>query len=346
MSALTEPRTVRAVAIQPTVRIGEVERNLRHVADLVTQAAREHSPDVIMLPECVTSPNAYGRGMGGVARPIDGEPMRVLRGLAREHGCLVGGGYIAVRGDETRGSYALCEPDGGVHLHDKDLPSFWENAYYRPGHDDGVARTSLGPMGLALGWEWGRTQTIERLRGRVSLLGGGMHFISYPDWPLTRRWFRGRDQHLLAQYARELPGRVARFLGVPAVYPSHVGDLVMDTPLVPGLKWSAPMLGETQICDADGRPLQRMSYADGEGYVFAEVTMEPRPVPRDDPPATFWNSEFPLSAHLVWYGGNAFGKAEYALKSRLGRHAWSPSPDLPDHVPAGELIDDAEPAGV
>lgn len=339
-----EGRDLRVVAIQPTLRLGEVEWNLRRCADLVTQAAREHGPDLIVLPEAMTSPNGYGRAMETVARPVDGEPLRVLRDLAREHGCAVGGGFLSVRGDESRGTYALCEADGAVHLHDKDLPSFWENAYTRPGRDDGVARTGLGTLGLACGWEWGRTRTVDRLRGRVQLLAGGMHFISYPDWPLTRRWFRDRDQHLLVQYGRELPGRVARFLGVPAVYASHVGDLEIQTPLLRFLTWRAPMIGETQICDADGRPLARLSLADGEGYVCADVSLEENPVPRDDPPRTFWNSEFPVSAHLVWYGGNAYGKAEYALKSRLGRHRWSPSPDLPDHVPAGELVDHA-PAG-
>lgn len=337
--SIGEPRALRAVAIQPSLRLGEVGWNLRRCADLVRQAVREHSPDLVVLPEAMTSPNGYGRAMETVARPVDGEPLHVLRTLAREGDCVVGGGYLAVRGDETRGTYALCEPDGAVHLHDKDLPSFWENAYYRPGHDDGVVRTSLGPLGLACGWEWGRTQTIARLRGRVQLLTGGMHFISYPDWPLTRPWFKRRDQKLLEEYGRDLPGRCARFLGVPAVYSSHVGPLEIQTPLLRFLPWRAPMIGETQICDADGRRLARMSLADGEGYVCAEVALEADPAPRDPLPETFWNAQFPVSAHLVWYGGNAYGKAEYALKSRLGRHRWSPSPDLPDHVPAGELLE-------
>ena len=49
---------------------------------------------------------------------------------------------------DTRGTYALVEPDGSAYLHDKDQPSFWENNYYAAGSDDGVAETSLGPIGL------------------------------------------------------------------------------------------------------------------------------------------------------------------------------------------------------
>ncbi|WP_205695786.1 carbon-nitrogen hydrolase family protein [Conexibacter sp. SYSU D00693] len=333
----------RVVAIQPRLRLGEVEHNLRRVEDLVRQAAREHQPDAVFLPEAMTSPNAYGPQMHHVARPLLGAPLEVLRRLAREHGCLVGGGFLAVRGDEVRGTYALCEPDGAIHLHDKDLPSFWENAYSSPGvpGDDGVAQTALGPIGLACGWEWGRTRTVERLRGRVRLLGGGMHFLSYPSWPLTRPWF-ARDEELLVQYARELPGRVARMLGVPVAQPSHVGELDMATPMAPGVRWRTRMLGETQVCDADGLPLARMAYADGEGYVAAEVELA-EPAPRDPAPRTFWNASFPLSAHLVWHVGNAHGRAQRALRARLGRNAWRPGPDLPAHVPAAQappLTDD------
>lgn len=319
----------RVVAIQPALRIGDVDGNLRRCADLVRAAAREHSPDAIFLPEAITSPNAYDRRMRMVARPLLGTPLRTLQALAREHDCLVGGGFIAVRGRDTRGTYALCEPDGTVHLHDKDQPSFWENNYYAGGSDDGFAPTSLGPIGLANGFEWGRVRTAKRLLGRVHLLAGGMHFPSFPTWALTRPWFITRDEEFLAQYCRETPSRMARMLGVPAVHPSHVGPFVMETPLVPGLAWPSRMLGETSIVDADGVVLERLSYADGEGYVAADVAMDPDPVPRDPIPDLFWNAPFPISVHLVWYVGNAHGVVKYRAMKALGRHGWEPGPDLP-----------------
>jgi predicted amidohydrolase len=313
--------TRRVVAIQPHVALGEVEANLRHLEDLVTQAAREHHPDMIFLPEAMTSPNLYDRRMRQVARPVDGAPARMLRRLAREFGCLVGGGFIAVRDGDARGTYVLAEPDGRVHLHDKDQPSFWENNYYAAGADDGLAETSLGPIGLANGFEWGRTRTVVRLRGRARLLAGGMHFPSFPQWRLTRRWFWDRDHQALLQYARETPPRMARLLGVPAVHPSHVGDFVMRTPLVPGLGWPSICVGETQIADADGVTLGRMGYEDGEGYIAADVTLD-EPRPRDPVPAGFWNSLLPVSVHVVWQVGNLHGRAKYAAMKALGLHAW------------------------
>lgn len=330
MSAGADVR--RVVAVQPALRIGDVDGNLRRVADLVRSAAREHSPDAIFLPEAITSPNAYDRRMRSVARPLLGAPLQTLRTLAREYGCLVGGGFIAVRGKDTRGTYALCEPDGGIHLHDKDQPSFWENNYYAGGSDDGLMETSIGPIGCANGFEWGRVRTAKRLVGRARLLAGGMHFPSFPTWALTRPWFIARDEATLEQYCRETPPRMARMLGVPAVHPSHVGPFTMETPLVPGLAWPSRMLGETSICDADGVVLERLGYEDGEGYVAAEVTLA-EPAPRDPIPDLFWNAPLPISVHLVWYAGNAHGVVKYRGMKALGKHSWAPAPDLDAFTP-------------
>jgi predicted amidohydrolase len=313
--------TRRVVAVQPRVALGEVEANLAHLEDLVGQAAREHQPDAIFLPESMTTPNLYHRRMRAVARPVDGAPAQMLVRLAREYGCLVGGGFIAVRDGDARGTYALAEPDGRVHLHDKDQPSFWENNYYAAGTDDGLMETSLGPIGCANGFEWGRTRTVERLRGRVRLLAGGMHFPSFPTWRLTRPWFWDRDHQALLQYARETPPRMARLLGVPTVHPSHVGDFVMETPLVPGLRWPSICVGETRITDADGVTLGRLAYEDGEGYIAADVELaEPRP--SDPVPAGFWNSLLPVSVHVVWQLCNVHGRVKYEAMKRLGLHAW------------------------
>ena len=62
----------------------------------------------------------------------------------------------------------------------------WENAYYGPGRDEGVMQVADGPIGCANGFEWARTRTAARLRGRVRLLAGGMCFPSFPSWSLTR----------------------------------------------------------------------------------------------------------------------------------------------------------------
>ena len=98
---------------------------------------------MILVPEGCSSPNVFAKVLLGSARPIDGQPFQMLTRLARELGSMIGGGFIAARGKDTFGTYLLAEPDGSVHLHDKDIPTAWENNYYRRGDDEGVVRSDF-----------------------------------------------------------------------------------------------------------------------------------------------------------------------------------------------------------
>ncbi|HEX3827670.1 MAG TPA: nitrilase-related carbon-nitrogen hydrolase, partial [Sporichthyaceae bacterium] len=84
-------RTLKVAVVQPRLRVGEVEDNMVRCEGLIRSAHREHSPEVILLPEGFTSPNMYGKAMKGVARPVDGAPFQMLRNLARELDCTIGG---------------------------------------------------------------------------------------------------------------------------------------------------------------------------------------------------------------------------------------------------------------
>lgn len=329
--------TKRVVAVQLAVGLDDLDANLRHIEDIVTQAAREHSPDMVFLPEASAMPNVYHRVMRSVARPVDGAPFQLYRRLARELGCMVGGGFVAIRGKDTRNTYCLAEPDGTVHLHDKDQPSMWENNYYSAGTDDGIAQTTVGPIGLACGFEWTRSRTAARLRGNVQLMAGGMCFPSFPKWAVTRPYFWNRDHQAMLRFARETPPRMARVVGVPVVQPSHVGDIVMETPLMPGVGWPTILLGETHITDAAGTTLGHMAYEDGEGYICADVELG-EPMPRDPVPPSFWMTTVPVSVHVIWQVANLHGRVKYEAMKRLGMHEWqagATGADLPNRV-AGE----------
>lgn len=334
----------RIVAVQLAARVGELDWNLRHIEDIVGQAAREHSPDMIFLPEVSASPNVCHRTMHRCVVAVDGAPFLLYRRLAREHGCFVGGGALAIRGHEARNTYYLAEPDGTVHLHDKDQPSVWENNYYSPGRDDGVFETSAGTLGCANGFEWARTRTAARLRGRVRMLAGGMCFPSYPSWSLTEPYFWRREHGTMLQFARETPARMARVLGVPCVHPSHVGATTFQTPLAPYVPWPTIMVGETQITDAQGRILERLSYADGEGYLAADLELgEPRPL--DPLPPGFWMTTVPASLHAVWHLTNATGRLKYEAQRRLGRLPWQRDPGYGHDLP-GRVAPEQAPASV
>jgi predicted amidohydrolase len=332
-------KPLKVAAIQPAFRRAAVEENLGRLEDLIRDAHREHDPRVIIVPEAMTSPNVYHRDMRGVARPVDGAPFQLLTRLSRELDCLVGGGFLARRGNDTYGTYVLAEPDGSAHLHDKDIPSAWENHYYRAGDDDGKFHSAgLGiDVGLASGWEWARYRTSKRLRG-VDLMLGGMCWPSFPNnWPGPLRWWANREDQIWKRQNRELPRQVARLVGAPVVYAAHVGPIEAEFPLTP-IPWKTTCLGETQIVEADGTVRARLSEADGEGHIGAEII--PGAVAPLDPLADrFWIPVMTASTHVAaWHAMNNIGRADYRIRKLLGKHEWQalPGGDLPDELPATE----------
>jgi predicted amidohydrolase len=326
-------RKLRVAVVQPRLQVGAVEDNMIRCEGLVRSAYREHSPEVILLPESFTSPNMYGPAMRGVARSVDGPPYHMMRDLARELGCTIGGGFQARRGEDTYGTYMLIEPDGSAHLHDKDIPSLWENAYYCGGDDDGISTLSFGTVGMACGFEWDRSRTARRTRGKVVAMLGGSCWWSFPDWLPVRRWF-ARDHQYNIAVAREMPGRMARAIGAPVAIAQHVGDYRSASPLMPRIPYDTLAVGESQVVERDGSVLARLSYADGEGHVAAEITLAP-PAPLDPIPVGFWMAPQTFAVHAVWHLYNNYCAAEYKLNKKLNRHPWQalPATDLPDHVP-------------
>jgi len=330
-------QTVKIAAVQPALRLGDVENNLHRLEELIRAAVAEHQPEIVTVPEAASSPNVYSRLMRSVARPIDGAPMRLYRHLARELGVVVGGGFLARRGSHVYGTYVLAEPDGRAHLHDKDIPTVWENNYYTGGDDPG--RTTLRalddvPVGIANGWEWARMGTARRLRGRVQVLLGGMCWPSYPsNWrgPFAR--LAAREHALQLQHARELPRQMARLIGAPVAMPSHVGPIDFDTPLVPGLVWRTDMVGETQIVERDGTILARLNAEDGEGHIAATVTLA-TPEPTDPLAPTYWIPPMSVTTRAAWIGMNAHGAIKYRTMWAMRRHTWQrwPGTDLPDEI--------------
>jgi len=312
---------VLIAVVQLALEPGAVERNLRHVEDMTAQAAREHEPDVILLPDCMTSPITYSREMLGIARQVDGAPYQLLRRLARTYSCWVGGGFVAVRGTDARATYVLAEPNGATHLHDRDQPTMWEANWFKGSYDDGFASTPLGPVGLVSGLEWIRTRTVQRLAGWVRLLLGGSYWWSYPDWGLTRRLFMTREHDHVVQLAREAPARMARLVGAPAAIAQQVGQVRGRMPLAPFLPYRTELAGESQIVERDGRPLARLSASDGEGYVAARVRVaDPEPLERR--PAGFWLPTVPASFHWAWWLQGLHGRIRYARRRRAEGFPW------------------------
>ena len=95
--------------------LGEVEANCAAAERLVREAFAEGAQWVV-LPEFFTAAMAFHPSLVAAARPADGEPFALLRRLAREHDGVVGGSFIALRGEHTVNRVVLAFPAGKTAL--------------------------------------------------------------------------------------------------------------------------------------------------------------------------------------------------------------------------------------
>ena len=120
------------------------------------------------MPEACTSPNVYSRRCSALPARSTVSRSSCITRLARELDCIVAGGFLSVRGKHTYGTFVMAEPDGSVHLHDKDIPTAWEQHYYVGGDDRGVvelqhARVQGRPdVGLGMGAHTARPSASGR----------------------------------------------------------------------------------------------------------------------------------------------------------------------------------------
>jgi predicted amidohydrolase len=319
MEAGMQAQTIRAAAVQLQGVAGDVAATLERVEQLA-EAACAAGAKLVALPEFFTSPVAVDPRVHAAVLPPDNVALDLLRRLARRHGCCVGGSMLVADGGEVYNRYHFVQPDGQLFLHDKDLPTMWENCFYAGGHDDGVFETQLGGVGAAVCWELIRTQTVRRMLGRVSLAMTGTHW-----WTMPHNWGRLVSGGLasIGQYNRYLsenaPAEFARRLGAPVLQASHCGRFRSRFPLVPGLPlapgYDTEFVGQTQIVDAQGHVLAQRQAQEGPGFVIAELALgavAPR-LPLED---RYWIPRLPAFLHAYWHQQNACGKAYYRQKGR------------------------------
>lgn len=294
-NAATPSPTIRAAAIQMLAELGDVDANLA-MAQRLARVAFERGANLVILPELFASGNAFYPYMASATRAIDGPPAQLLVDLAREGNAIVGGSFLAWRDGHVYNTFVLALPDGSTHRHDKDDPTFWENCYYIGGDDDGVLHTPRGTIGAALCWEFIRSRTAARLKGKVDIVVGGSGWWGGLD--------SGRSDGPSAEFGLEVmkaaPSRFARMLGVPVVHAAHAGRFVGQSWPDSGESYPSRYLGEAQIVDGNGRILARMSREEGEGVITADVRLGRVADEPDAIPDSFWIAEFPEAVYRQW----------------------------------------------
>lgn len=288
---------MKVAAIQMKAVFAEANANLVKAEKLAEEAFRSGAQWVI-LPEFFTSAMGFSPKMIHAVQPLDGPAMHMLQSMAKKYGGFIGGSYIAWQNDDCYNTFVLAGPDGTTYVHDKDLPTMWENCYYRGGSDDGVLATKPFKTGVALCWEFIRSQTARRLFDQVDLVIGGSCWWTLPKKPLPGFPRRLHDVNL--SIMKETIPRFARMLGVPVIHAAHAGDLQGGLPLLPGFPYESFFLGETQIVDGTGTILAHMSREDGEGFIAADIDISRKQKPVESIPDRFWIPELPWQLRIIW----------------------------------------------
>jgi predicted amidohydrolase len=270
--------------------LADVAQNLADAERLVRRAAAQGA-ELVALPEFFTSAMAFHPAIPDAVEPFDGRPLQTLRHLAASTGATIGGSFLAWRDGDVYNTFTVATPDGAVFRHDKDAPTFVENCYYRSGSDDGILNDAPPRLGAALCWELIRTRTAVRLLDRADLVIGGSC------------WWQRSDRNPAVNLAvlENAPRTLARLLGVPVVHASHAGSFEGGTVTTRDFaKRAFHYLGETQIVDGDGTVLARLSAADGEGIIAADVVAAVRRSERLPVPARFWIPAMPDGWDEAW----------------------------------------------
>jgi len=314
------PTSIRVAAVQMTAQLADVNANLLK-AERLARLAFKRGARWVVLPEFFTSAIAFHPDMAKATEEVDGRPSELLCRLARESKAFVGGSFLAWRGGNAYNSFILALPNGKTLRHDKDYPSYWEACYYVGGSDDGVLSTPDGNVGVALCFEFVRSRTAARLKGKVGMVVGGscwwgMEDTARADHPL-RKW--------LLDLLQATPGRFARLLGVPVIHASHAGRFEGRSWPGEPTPFPSSYLGETQIVNGRGEILARMAREDGEGVITADVALGEVPGERVAIPDRFWIPEMPAEEIRQWRAQLKSGHEFYvsntlpALKRRFNR---------------------------
>ncbi|MEO8816183.1 MAG: carbon-nitrogen hydrolase family protein [Mycobacterium sp.] len=309
----------KIAVVQQDAVLADVPANLA-MCERLADAAAEAGAEIVVLPEFFTTGMAFLPKLVDCAQPLDGAAAQLLMRLARRHQVTVGGSFLCREADgDTRNTFLLATAAGIVGRHDKDLPTMWENCFYIGGTDDGVLPETGGfTPGAAVCWEFMRTQSVHRMRGRVDIVLGGSCWWSVPPWPpraLTRRW-----EDANAATAADVAPAFARLVGAPVAHAAHCGDVTCRMPMTP-LPYRGHCQGGAVIAAADGRVLARRDRSEGPGFALADVTIG-RVAPLDAPPAGFWLHDRGPVAAVNWAYQNWHGRRWYA------RHGRRPMPPI------------------
>lgn len=305
-------KEIAVAAIQLDTRIGENAVNLAATEKLATEAI-ELGAKWIGLPEFFNTGVCWDPDLVHSIEDESGPSLRFLQSFSEKHQAVIGGSIMCRISDGSVRNRYFCFNRGDLlGYHDKDLPTMWENAFYEGGdqHDTGELGVVDGArVGTAMCWEFLRTQTTRRLRGKVDIVLGGTHWWSIPsNWP---RFIQDRYEPYNEQNVLKTVVKTAKLLGVPVVNASHCNTFSCP---MPGMftQYEGHTEGNTAIVDGEGKVLAKRDYRDGSGVVLADVQLKtPTVASNQDIPDRFWLRRPGPIPIFAWHYQRLLGRAWY-----------------------------------
>lgn len=224
-------RRVRAVALSPTIRFGDVEGNIARVSDALGHVASD-TAQLVVAPELTTSgyvfvDRAEARGLG-MSR-TDARLSALSRVIGPRTVAVVG--FCERDGDDLFNSAAVITRDGIQAVYAKSHLWSAESTIFRPGPSAGVVvDTEFGRVGVAICYD---NEFPEVPRG---LALAGADILALPvNWPLVPRPHGERPPETVQAMA------AARSSRLPTVIADRHGA-------ERGVAWT----GGTAVIDGDG----------------------------------------------------------------------------------------------
>lgn len=163
---------LKVATIQFQHRANDKQYNLSIIKDFIHQAAREETKIVVFPEMCITGywhvPTLTASQVAALAEPIKNSPSLVpIIKLASHYKMAIGVGLIEA-GEDGRfyNSYAVCMPDGNIHVHRK-LHAF-EHPVISRGDQFTVFDTPWGVrVGILICWDNNLTENA-----RITALAG------------------------------------------------------------------------------------------------------------------------------------------------------------------------------
>lgn len=302
---------VRAAAVQISTRIADAPANMDSCERLALEAVNDGAR-FIALPEFFNTGVAWEPKLAETIETEDGVAASFLQEFSARHGVVIGGSFLCrISAGGVRNRYLAFAWGELIGRHDKDLPTMWENAFYEggdPGDSGFLGSHDEIRVGAAVCWEYMRTMTARRLKGKVDVIMGGSCWWSIPD--ILPGFVQTPWEHQNIQNAIGCIRDTARLVGAPVIHAAHCGPIDCAFMGLPPLTYRGYYEGNAAIVDSNGNVIAVRDGKDGEGFVCADLTLGAVPV-HEDIPDSFWLRSRGILPTIGWNYQGFLGRLWY-----------------------------------